>query len=225
MLAFLPLKHHSERVAGKNFRLLGGVPLYQWVIDSLSNCELITDIIIDTDSSDIDLWKLNGFGKVQIKKRSPDLIGDFVSMNLLLNDFLKDAKTETMLMTHITNPFISDVTFTGAINQYFLSVRSGFDSLFSVNRIQNRFYDINGEPINHKLSELARTQDLDPLFMENSCIYVFSRDSFYQNNQNRIGRKPFMYESPVSESIDIDNETDWKLAEIISKSYSKGEGF
>jgi CMP-N-acetylneuraminic acid synthetase len=223
VLAFLPLKHHSERVPGKNFRLLGDKPLYQWVIDSLTNCDLITEIMIDTDSSDGNLWNLDGIGKVQIKKRSKELIGDFVSMNFILNDYLKDAKSETMLMTHITNPFISSVTFTDAINQYFLSLRNGFDSLFSVNRIQNRFYDTNGEPINHKLTELARTQDLDPIFMENSCIYVFSRDSFYQNNQNRIGCKPFMYESPISESIDIDTETDWKLAEFVSRSYAKGK--
>ena len=90
------------------------------------------------------------------------------------------------------------------------------DSLFSVNRIQSRFYDINTNPINHDPQNLIPTQDLEPWFEENSCFYLFTRKSFYSSGA-RIGSNPMIYPTPKLESVDIDTEEDWSIAEAIMR--------
>jgi len=89
------------------------------------------------------------------------------------------------------------------------------DSLFSVNRVQTRLYAASGEPINHDPEKLIRTQDLPPVFEENSVLYIFTRESFAVRRR-RIGDKPLMFETDRIESIDIDNEYTFRLAEMLA---------
>lgn len=213
--AFLPLKEHSERVPGKNFRILGTKVLYRWILDTLLSVDEVSSVTIDTDSTNEDLWELAHNAKIKIKRRRPDLIGDFVSMNELIWDFVKEEVNQDFLMTHATNPFLSAQTIQNAILTYEKNKKSGFDSLFAVNLIQGRLFDSSGKPINHEIGELIRTQDLSPIFLENSSIYLFSKKSFSQSH-SRIGRKPFLFETPTLEAVDIDTRDDWALAEKLA---------
>jgi CMP-N-acetylneuraminic acid synthetase len=88
------------------------------------------------------------------------------------------------------------------------------DSLFSVTKLFKRFYDPDGNPINHDPKKLINTQELSPLFEENSCMYLFTRKSF-EVNRNRIGEKPYMFEIDKIEAIDIDDEFDFELVKNI----------
>ena len=90
------------------------------------------------------------------------------------------------------------------------------DSLFTVNKFQTRFYRTDGSAVNHDPNNLIRTQDLEPWFEENSNLYLFSRDSFAATNA-RIGRRPVMFETPRSESADIDDQEGWDIAEIMAR--------
>jgi CMP-N-acetylneuraminic acid synthetase len=85
-----------------------------------------------------------------------------------------------------------------------------------VNRYQTRFYRVDGSAINHDPENLVRTQDLELWFEENSSLYIFTAESFAKTNA-RIGARPIMFETPRLESIDIDTEPDWRLAEIVSR--------
>jgi N-acylneuraminate cytidylyltransferase len=75
-----------------------------------------------------------------------------------------------------------------------------------------RIFWKDGEPINHDPDNLIRTQDLDPIYEENSCLYLFSRDIF-NKRENRLGFNPKMMVMDPIESIDIDEEHDFQLAE------------
>ncbi len=118
-------------------------------------------------------------------------------------------------MTHATNPFISPATISGAIAA--LDAEPEADSLFTVNRFQTRFYRADCSAVNHDPANLIRTQDLEPWFEENSCLYLFSRESFANANA-RIGLKPVMFETPRLESVDIDEPEDWQLAAALAPS-------
>jgi len=137
------------------------------------------------------------------------LVGDFVSMNLIIADDIANFDADCYLMTHVTNPFISSASINSAIEAF--SSNQQADSLFSVNRFQTRFYKEDGSPINHDPNNLIRTQDLEPWFEENSCLYLFSKESFAATNA-RIGEAPILFETPRLESIDIDEPEDWTLA-------------
>ncbi len=216
IVALLPMKANSERVKGKNFRNLAGKALFNWILDELLATEAIDCVVINTDAKNILLE--NGLvesERVLIRERKPELCGDFVSMNLILADDIANVPSETYLMTHTTNPLISAKTINEAINCYNLGLNK-YDSLFSVNKIQTRFYREDMSPVNHNPNELIRTQDLEPWFEENSCIYIFSSESFAITNA-RIGNKPQMFITPALESIDIDEPDDWEIAHALAE--------
>lgn len=217
VVALLPMKAHSERVSGKNFRDFAGKPLFRWILDALLAVDAIDRIVINTDAREIlaDKGLDDGYdgGRVIIRDRKPEICGDFVSMNLVLADDVAAIEAETYAMTHTTNPLLSPATIAEALTQYQTALIEGrADSLFTVNRIQTRFYRADGSPVNHDPDNLIRTQDLEPWYEENSNLYLFNRNSFASTGA-RIGKLPMMFETPMLESLDIDDKPQWDLAQ------------
>ena len=218
VVALLPMKAHSERIPNKNFKIMNGKPLFRWVLDSLIEIDGIDLIVINTDARKI-LEEYNVFDseKILIRDRPKKICGDFVSMNQIIKDDIKNIEADTYLMTHTTNPLLSKSTIIEAIEKYNIFTKNGScDSLFSVDLIQTRFYREDATPINHNPNRLERTQDLEPWYEENSNIYIFNRESFFANN-SRIGLNPKLFVTPKMESIDIDNPEDWELSEALLK--------
>ena len=212
--ALLPMKGHSERVPNKNIRNFAGRPLFHYVAEILESSPYIKSIVINTDSEIIAEDATKHFSKVKIIQRPTKLQGDSIPMNEIIKYDLSKVDCENFLQTHSTNPLLKKATLEKAIEKY-MNLNDGNDSLFSVTNIQTRLYWGNGEPVNHNPNELLRTQDLPPLFEENSNFYLFTKKSFENAGNNRIGLKPFMFEMDKLEAIDIDMEEDFKLAEII----------
>lgn len=216
-VALLPMKANSQRVKGKNFRLLHGKPLFSWILDTLLAVDEIDEVVINTDARHI--LAENGLtegGRVRIRDRKPELCGDTVSMNLILADDVAAVAADCYLMTHTTNPMLRSQTVRAALADYHAGVASGqADSLFSVNRVQTRFYREDASPVNHDPDNLIQTQDLEPWFEENSNLYIFSRESFARTNA-RIGKKPRLFVMDKLESLDIDTPEDWALTEAVA---------
>lgn len=218
IVALLPMKANSERVRGKNFRLFNGKPLFKWILDTLLAVDEIDEVVINTDARQI--LAENGLvesSRIRIRDRKPEICGDFVSMNLVLADDVDNVPADIYLMTHTTNPLLSLESVKGALALYKDKLAQGkADSVFTVNKFQTRFYREDGSAINHDPNNLIRTQDLEPWYEENSNLYVFSKDSFSKTNA-RIGALPAMYEMGRSESVDIDDQESWYMAEAMSK--------
>ena len=217
IVALLPMKANSERVRGKNFRDFCGKPLFRWILDSLLEVREIDQVVINTDARDI-LAKsgLVSNDRVFIRDRHKEICGDFVSMNLIIEDDVYNVDADIYIMTHTTNPLVSSNTIRNALDTFLIKNKGSIDSLFTVDKIQSRFYRPSGEAINHDPNNLIRTQDLEPWYEENSNLYIFTRESF-EKTKARIGESPFMYESPKFESIDIDTHSDWDFAVIASQ--------
>ncbi len=217
-VALLPMKANSERVRDKNFRPFCGKPLFRWMLDTLLAVPEIDVVVINTDARQI--LADNGLmesERVIIRDRKPEICGDFVSMNLVLADDVANVKADAYLMTHTTNPLMSANTVTKALAAYRAGVAAGTaDSLFTVDKVQTRFYRADASAVNHDPENLIRTQDLEPWFEENSNLYIFNRDSFAKT-QARIGKQPMMFEGPAFESIDIDTTQDWDFAVVAAR--------
>ena len=202
---------------GKNFRSFCGKPLFRWILDALLDVKQIDQILINTDArSNLLENGLAETDRIIIRDRHPNLCGDNVSMNLVIADDLENSDAETYIMTHTTNPLLRPLTIEKAIMAYQQSSGVGkADSLFSVNKHQTRFYRRDSTPINHDPNNLIPTQDLEEWFEENSCLYIFSKESFNSSNA-RIGTNPLIFETPKIESIDIDTHDDWDLAHALA---------
>jgi CMP-N-acetylneuraminic acid synthetase len=217
--ALVPMRHHSQRVPGKNFRPLAGKPLFYYIVGTLLNVPQIGAVAVDTDSEPIMAGLRSDFPKVSIINRPEHLRADNVPMNDILLHDTHQIQADFYLQTHSTNPLLRPETISSAI-QAFLASSPKYDSLFAVTRLQTRLYDSSGNAINHDPTELIQTQDLPPVFEENSCMYLFSRDSLLQRH-HRIGQHPLMFEMDADEAWDIDDELDFAICDfLISRDYS-----
>jgi len=212
-VALVPMRHHSQRVSGKNYRMLAGLPLYQHIIGTLQTVPEVNQILVDTDSEIVIDGLRKDFPQVRIINRPEHLRADTISMNdILLYDTSK-IEAEFYLQTHSTNPLVRAETISDAINK-FLADYPMHDSLFSVTRLQTRLYDQKGQAINHDPNVLIQTQDLPPVFEENSCLYIFTRENLARR-RNRLGNRPLMFEIDADEAWDIDEELDFTIADFL----------
>jgi CMP-N-acetylneuraminic acid synthetase len=213
--ALVPMRHSSERVPGKNYRDFAGKPLYFHVIESLLSCPSITVVVIDTDSPIVIEMTKQHFPTVKILERPEHLRDGSIAMNDVLMNIINQVSADFYLQTHSTNPLLSSVTIELGI-QKFLSHYPMYDSLFSVTKKNVRYWDVLARPINHNQNILLRTQDLPPVFEENSCMYLFSKEILLRKH-NRIGDRPYLFEMPEIEAQDIDVELNFKVAEFLYK--------
>jgi len=219
--ALVPMRHHSQRVPGKNYRLIAGRPLYAHILETLSRCPEVARIAVDTDSPVLTDGIRAAFPAVDIIQRPDELCGDEVPMNDILLHDIEQIEGEVFLQTHSTNPLLGQDTVMRAIRAYFDGIPK-HDSLFSVTRFQTRLWTAEGKAVNHDPATLIPTQDLEPLFLENSCLYIFSRESLLKHH-SRIGKKPILFEIPPEEAVDIDTEWDFRLAECMILNNNPGE--
>ncbi len=211
--ALVPMRHHSQRVPGKNYRLLAGKPLYQHIIETLQAVPEITTILVDTDSDPIMTGLRTNFPQVKIIERPEHLRADAIPMNEILTYDTAQVESDYFLQTHSTNPLLKAETITRGI-QTFLNQAPIFDSMFSVTRLQTRLWDELTRAINHNPVILLQTQDLPPVFEENSCFYLFTRANLLAR-RNRLGERPLMFEISRQEAVDIDEEFDFQLANMM----------
>jgi CMP-N-acetylneuraminic acid synthetase len=213
IVALVPMRHQSARVPGKNYRPLAGKPLYQHIIATLLACPEIDQVVVDTDSPRIAQGLQEAFPQVRVLERPEHLRADTVPMNEVLAYDTSQVPADFYLQTHSTNPLLRAATISQAIH-ILLDNSPAYDSLFSVTRWQTRLWDQLGRAINHNPAVLLRTQDLPPVYEENSCIYIFTREILLAR-RNRIGERPYLFEIDPAEAWDIDEEIDFQIADFL----------
>jgi CMP-N-acetylneuraminic acid synthetase len=214
VVALVPMRHQSERVPGKNYRPFNGRPLFHHIVSTLLVVDRITQVVIDTDSETVKEQAADHFPKVLIIDRPAGLLGGEVPMTEVLRHDATEVPSEWYLQTHSTNPLLKVSTVDAALDRMEASLDT-HDSLFSVTRWQTRLYDAEGRPMNHDPHTLLRTQDLPPVFEENSNLYLFSAEQIAAGR--RIGDSPILFEIDALEAVDIDEEHDFLLAEMLNR--------
>jgi CMP-N-acetylneuraminic acid synthetase len=213
IIALVPMRHHSQRVPGKNYRMLAGRPLYQHIVGALLACPELAEVVVDTDSPVIIEGLGRDFPQVKVIERPAHLRADDISMNEILAYDTSQFEADLYLQTHSTNPLLRSETISRAI-QDLTAVYPAYDSLFSVTRLQTRLWDQLGRAINHNPNVLLQTQDLPPVYEENSCIYIFSRPNLLAR-RNRLSERPLMFPIDAAEAWDIDEELDFAITEFL----------
>lgn len=207
------MRAQSERVPGKNIRPLAGKPLFHHIISVLQQCAEIAEIAIDTDSADIRAGLAEHFPTVRVIERPEHLRAGEIPMNEILLYDTAQVAGDFYLQTHTTNPLLTAATVRTAIGT-FLGSYPEKDSLFGVTELHTRLYDAGGQALNHNPVELLRTQDLPPIYEENSCLYIFTSANL-KARSHRIGKNPVMFPVPREEAWDIDEEIDFQIADFL----------
>lgn len=209
-VAFVPIRLNSQRVSGKNLRLLGGEPLMCHILRTLTRVEDIDEVYVFC--SDERIVELLPEG-VRFLKRSAELDRDTTLGREIYDAFTARVEADLYVLAHATSPFIRPETIAGALDK----VRSGeYDSAFSAEKIQT-FAWYEGRPLNYALDNIPRTQTIEPVYIETSAFFIFPRELWCAHHR-RIGDRPYMAVIERVEGLDIDYPEDFAMAEIIAAS-------
>lgn len=206
-VAFVPIRLNSQRVAGKNLRHLGGEPLMCHILRTLTQVTGIDEVWVFCSDESIRELLPDG---VRFLRRSPDLDRDATLGQEIYDAFTAAVEADLYVLAHATSPFIRAETLSEALDK----VRSGaYDSAFSAERIQT-FAWYEGRPLNYSPDRIPRTQTLEPVMIETSAFFIFSRD-LWRERHRRIGERPYMAVVDRIEGMDIDYPEDFDMAELI----------
>lgn len=209
---FIPIKANSERIPGKNFKLLNGKKLYQYISEHVREAGVFDDVYIDTDSQEIAEYAASmGFGVIE---RKPELALNSANGNDLLTYHLQlypDYDYYFQLLA--TAPYLQPASIQACFNRLISSEE--YDSCFTAS-VHYSFFWMSGMPVNYQPGILPRSQDLTPLIEETTGMYGVSRDSL-KRYRCRIGRNPYIHIVSKFEAVDINTNEDFKIAEYIGK--------
>lgn len=208
IVAVVPMKLNNTRLPHKNTKKFrNGYPLCWYILSTLLKCRQIDEVYVYCSNSDICKFIPDG---IHYLKRDEKLDQDTIKMNEVLLAFAKDVPADIYVMTHATAPFVKCESFEQGIE----AVASfKYDSAFTVKKLQDFIWK-DGKPFNYCLNEIPRTQDLEPLYLETSGFYIYTRDVIVEKNR-RIGDKPYFVEIDEIESCDIDEYNDFLIADAI----------
>lgn len=212
LAGLIPMKGHSERVPGKNLRSMAGRPLFHWITIALLGAALVDEVIVDTDSDEIEAAVRASFPDVGIHRRPGHLHGDMVPMHDVVAEVARSTDHDHILQTHSTNPLLRPETIDAAVAAFMAP--GSHDSLMSVTALKTRLYFADGRPVNHDPNVLIRTQDLEPIYEENSNIYIAPVPLIVATGR-RIGPSPLLFPVARAEAVDIDDELDFSIAEFL----------
>jgi CMP-N-acetylneuraminic acid synthetase len=204
----IPLKENSERLPQKNMLYIGEYRLFEWAIRAALATEILDELILFSSTSIfLDSTSIRS-EKLTWLERPSFLDLNSSSITEVLTLFCEFSDADIVVLLHATSPFITPATINLGVN----AVSSGnYDSAFATLDIQ-KFAWYRGKPLTYEPSDLLpRTQDLDPIKIEQSGLYIFKRVDFLKS-KSRIGQNPYFLDLKFPENIDIDEQSDFEIA-------------
>ena len=219
---FLPTRAGSQRVKHKNTRTFADIEggLLYLKLNQLLQVPEVSEVVLSTnDQESIEVAQnFRSHSKLKVIKRPDHLAQSSTNLMDLVNYVPEVCQSSHILWTHVTSPLVKTTDYSKAIQTYFKSLESGYDSLMSVKEIQNFVWSRSENKVLNKAEDeekkWPRTQDLQKIYEVNSAIFMASR-AIFQTEKDRIGKSPFLLPHNQIQSTDVDWEEDFKLAEIL----------
>lgn len=210
--ALIAVRSGSERVANKNLRSFAGSNLLELKIKQLLTIKEIDGVVVNSnDDRMLEIAQSLGAEPV---KRDQEFATSSVSMSDVYKNMAENFNADIVMYANATNPLVSSESYSNAVRT-FKEIRGKFDSLNSAHLVKE-FMFLDNKPINYDLEHQPRSQDLPNIYALNFAISILTREDMIKH-KNVIGRKPYMYELSETESVDIDTEFDFDIAEFLYK--------
>ncbi|QMU66474.1 MAG: pseudaminic acid cytidylyltransferase [Flavobacteriaceae bacterium] len=220
MLAIIPARGGSKRIPRKNIRPFLGKPIIAYSIETAIQSNLFDEVMVSTDNEEIAKIAMAYGAKIPFL-RSDDNSNDFATTADVLVEVIKKYKELGKEFTYCsciypTSPFITQELIKQSIEKL---ISGKFDCVFPILRYsfpiqramridkEHRIAMINSENMS------KRSQDLIPSFHDAGQFYSFHISKFLEEKKLWTSNTSYIEISEL-EAQDIDNETDWKLAEL-----------
>jgi len=216
ILIVIPARGGSKGIPRKNLRFINGKPLISWIISTAKNISC-ADVVVSTEDSDIK--KVASIYNIPVIKRPKYLSEDGVSLDPVIIHSLKVVEKQKekvydiVITLQATSPLLKVETLKKAI-VYFN--KKNIDTLISCIEKRHLFW-IKDNQNKYKpfYKERQNRQLLSPIFEESGSFMICRRETLIRGS--RIGKKVDMFPIDFEESVDIDNWTDWIMAESLMK--------
>lgn len=208
ILAVIPARAGSKGIPNKNIRLLNNKPLIYYAIKNAIDSKMITDVVITTDSPEIEtIAKRMG---VQVHHRNAELCGDTITLDSVVFDVLRLFECDYIVTMQPTSPTLKVKTLDTAIR---FTIEKQLDTVISViNQPHLSWYEKDGiKAPNYK--ERLNRQYLPPNYVETGAFVVSRKEVVTE--RSRIGQKVDIYEIPEQEALDVDTFADLHYAETV----------
>ena len=217
---FTIIKENSIRVPKKNFVDLKGQPLWWHLLSELNGL----DVTVNTDSSifkkQLEISNLKNIKVIHRLKKHIDWENDKNNTSSPVEDMLFDFckkldRSEVVVLTHITSPFLKKQTILDAVKLLQNDKKS--KSIHSVQKVQDFVWlreKTNIKPINFLTDRVQKTQDLEPIFVSKGAFFIAEAGDIL--DQRKRLPLPLMF-FPLNhiESIEIDNIEDLEFARML----------
>lgn len=215
VIAFIPVRGGSKSIPLKNIKPFCGKPLVCWNIEALQECDLVDQIVVATDSEDIErVVTVGNYSKVTLYHRSAENACDTASTESVMLEYIeyaKLAKDETFMLVQATSPLTQTSHFEEAIELY---NGGSYDSLLTCVRNFRFYWNEDGTSKNYDYRNRPRRQNFKGELMENGAFYINSVSNILESG-NRLSGKIGIYEMPEYTAAEIDEPDDWIVLESL----------
>ena len=224
-IAFIPVRGGSKSIPLKNIKPFCGKPLVCWNIEALEACPLVDEIIVATDSDEIERVVTDrNYVKTRIYHRSAENACDTASTESVMLEYIHYRQSAisnqqsaiddaVFMLVQATSPLTQTVHFTEALQRY---GKGEYDSMLTCVRNKRFFWNADGTSLNYDYMHRPRRQEFDGMLMENGAFYINMVGNILQSG-NRLSGKIGIYEMPEYTSFEIDEQDDWEIMENLMR--------
>lgn len=210
VVAFVPAKGSSSRVANKNVKLLDGKPLFLHTIEKLVSCDFIDEVFLDTESQEIaDLANETG---CSLLLRDPELASNATDGNSLFFNEVSQVDADIYIQVLCTSPFIEKSTIEQGVKAL-IDPSSDHDSVVLVRK--EKLYLWSDNAPNYDIGNIPNSVDIASTTIETMGLYICTAAAAKQTRR-RIGDHPRLLEASALEAIDVNWPEDFELADLIA---------
>lgn len=209
VVSLTPIKMNNERTPGKNTKKFDdGTPLIQFILNTLLKCKEIDESYVYCSKEEIKDYMISG---VKYLKRDEKFDTAQADINEMLFAFSIEVPADIYVLAHATAPFQK----AESIDRGIAAVKTGkFDSAVAVRKMQEFLWK-DGTPYNYDPEFIPRTQDLNPMYVETTGLYIYTKEVI-QTLHRRIGDREYLLEVSPIEATDINNPVDFEIANAIN---------
>ena len=218
-IAFIPVRGGSKSIPLKNIKPFCGKPLVCWNIEALEHCSEVDEVIIATDSDQIEaVVDSQCYQKTHVYRRSAENASDTASTESVMFEYIEYAKLpvdDIFMLVQATSPLTESIHFSEALQMYH---RGEYDSILTCVRNYRFFWNADGTSLNYDYKNRPRRQNFKGMLMENGAFYINTVGNILESG-NRLSGKIGIYEMPEYTATEIDEPDDWIILENLMRKH------
>ena len=227
-IAIITARGGSKRIPRKNIKEFCGKPILAYSIEAALQSELFDTVMVSTDDEEIAALAREYGAQVPFY-RSAETANDFATTNDVLCEVLTEYEKrgqhfDVGCCIYPTAPFVTAAKIRKAMEMLLESDADTIIPVVAFSYPPQRAMIVKEERLVFEYPQYmdSRSQDLEPHYHDVGQFYVFRTKAYARNKKLMLGNiLPYMVSE--LEVQDIDNETDWKIAEIKYKVMMEGK--